>query len=270
MDNLIIKGLELFGFHGVNQEEKAMGQKFIVDAVLTMDMGEACEGDSIDSTINYAVLCRELQNVFTSEKHDLIERAAEVLCEYVLMNYGRVDKIDLTLKKPWAPVHMPLEYPAVRLVRERHVAYLALGSNLGDREENLKKAVEAIEGSSHTSVLKVSKFIETDPVGYEDQDPFLNGAVKVETLLSPKKLIRWLLSIEEDLKRVRTIKWGPRTIDLDVIYYDDMVSDDEEIVLPHPRMHERAFVLDPMNEIAPYALHPILKKRTFELLDEVL
>ena len=270
MDNLIIKGLELFGFHGVNREEKAMGQKFIVDAVLLMDMEEACERDSIDSTINYAELCHELQDVFRSEKHDLIEKAATVMCDYILLNYRQVNEVDLTLKKPWAPVHLPMEYPAVRIVRKRHTAYIAVGSNMGDKEGNIKKAIEVIDSSIRTSVIKTSKLIETDPVGYEDQDVFLNGVFKVETLLSPKQLIRWLLSIEDDLKRVRDVRWGPRTIDLDIIYYDDLVSHDEEVILPHPRMHERGFVLEPLNEIAPYAFHPILKKRTFELLNEVL
>jgi dihydroneopterin aldolase/2-amino-4-hydroxy-6-hydroxymethyldihydropteridine diphosphokinase len=269
MDKLIIKNLELFGFHGVNQEEKTMGQKFIIDVLLDMDMTEAVDKDSLNDTINYAELCHELLNVFKSEKHDLIERAAVVLCDYILLNYKQVNEVELTLKKPWAPVHLPLEYPAVRMVRKRHTAYIAVGSNMGDKGDNIRKAIEAIDSSIQTSVVRTSKIIETDPVGYEDQEVFLNGVFKVETILSPKQLIRWLLSIEDDLKRVRDIRWGPRTIDLDVIYYDDLVSDDEEIVLPHPRMHERGFVLEPLNEIAPYVLHPIIKKRTFELLNDI-
>ena len=173
----------------------------------------------------------------------------------------------MTLKKPWAPVLLELEYPAVRIVRARHIAYIALGSNLGDKKANIEQAINLINQSGHTKIRRQSTLIETDPVGYDDQDQFLNGVVMVSTTLTPRKLIYWLTSIEADLKRERLVKWGPRTIDLDVIYYDDLVTDDMDIVLPHPRMHERAFVFEPLAEIAPYAVHPLYKKRTVELLE---
>ena len=269
MDQLIIKNLELFGFHGVNPEEKSMGQKFIVDAKISLDLSEAGETDSLDSAINYAQLCHELQEVFTHTKHDLIERAATVLCEYILTHYEQVIQVDLTLQKPWAPIHLPIDYPAVRLIRKWHYAHIAVGANLGDKAKNIEDAMTSINDSWHTSITKKSTLIETDPVGYEDQDTFINGVFEIKTLLSPTKLIRWLLSIEQDLKRERIIHWGPRTIDLDVIYYDDIITSLEEIIIPHPRMHERAFVLEPLNEIAPYKMHPILNKRTFQLLDEL-
>lgn len=97
----------------------------------------------------------------------------------------------------------------------------------------------------------------------------LNGACKIKTLLNPKELIKFLLSVEQKLKRERKIKWGPRTIDLDVIFFNDLISEDEDIILPHPRMHERSFVLAPLNEIAPYKIHPLYRKRVFELLEEL-
>lgn len=269
MDQLIIKNLELFGFHGVNSEEKTMGQKFIIDAKISLDLSEAGESDSLASAINYAKLCHELQEEFKSTKHDLIEKAATVLCEYILLNYPMVSSVDLTLKKPWAPIHLPIEYPAIRLVRNWHYAYVALGSNLGNKRDNIQKALDGINASRHSFVVKESTLIETDPVGYTDQDTFVNGVVLIKTLLSPIKLLRYLLALEADLKRERLIKWGPRTIDLDVIYYDDCITSLDEIVIPHPRMHERLFVLEPLNEIAPYAMHPILQKRTFQLLDDL-
>jgi len=268
MDQLIIHNLELFAYHGVNPEEKAMGQKFIVQAKISIDLSQAGDSDSLDTAINYAKLCHELQEVFTDTKHDLIERAATVLCEYILTHYPLVNEVDLTLKKPWAPIHLPIDYPAVRLVRKWHTAFIAVGSNLGNKRDNIEKALTTINHAWHTSIVKKSTLIETDPVGYEDQDTFINGVVEIRTLLTPIKLIRWLLSIEKDLKRQRIIRWGPRTLDLDVIYYDDIITSLEEIVIPHPRMHQRTFVLIPLNEIAPYKMHPILGKRTFQLLDD--
>lgn len=269
MDQLIIKNLELFGYHGVFPEEKVMGQKFIVEAKISLDLSESGETDSLESSIHYGELCHQLQEEFNRTKHDLIERAATVLCNYILIHYPQVTEVDLTLKKPWAPIHLPIDYPAIRLVRRWHKAYIAVGANLGDKRENIKNAFETINDSWHTSIIKQSTLIETEPVGYEDQDTFINGVFEIKTLLTPVKLIRWLLSIEKELKRERVIRWGPRTIDLDVIYYDDIVTSLDEIVIPHPRMHERGFVLEPLNEIAPYYMHPILNKRTFQLLDEL-
>lgn len=269
MDQLIIKDLELFGYHGVNPEEKAMGQKFIVEAKISLDLSEAGERDSLESAIHYGELCHQLQEEFLQTKHDLIERAATVLCHYILTNYPQVIEVDLTLKKPWAPIHLPIDYPAIRLVRGWHTAYIAVGANLGDKLENIKNALDIIDQAWHTSITTKSTLIETQPVGYLDQDTFINGVFKIKTLLTPLKLIRWLQEIEKELKRERIIRWGPRTIDLDIIYYDDMITSLNEIVIPHPRMHERGFVLEPLNEIAPYLMHPVLNKRTFQLLDEL-
>ena len=124
-----------------------------------------------------------------------------------------------------------------------------------------------IEEVNGIKITKTSSFIVTEPWGNEDQEEFLNGAIKVETYLTPRELMTELLRIELELGRVREIKWGPRIIDLDIVLYDDVISNDEFIILPHPLMHLRDFVLKPLNEIAPYALHPLKNKRVFELLD---
>ena len=141
---------------------------------------------------------------------------------------------------------------------------------MGDKEENLKSAIKKIDDSGTNKVIKISNFYVTEPVGYIDQEDFLNAAIEIKTLLSPKQLINFLLNIEKELKRERIIKWGPRTIDLDVLLYDDIVTSNEEIIIPHPRMHERTFVLKPLSDIAPFVLHPILNKRITTLLDEML
>ncbi len=267
MDQLIIKNLELFAYHGVNPEEKAMGQKFLLDAVLDVDLSLAGETDNLDYAVNYAKLCHDIQDIFGEAKDDLIERAATRIVQHILSHYTPINGVDLTLKKPWAPVHLPIEYPAVRIHRRWHQAYIALGSNIGDREETLKKAIKHIDAQPHTGVIKTSTFIETEPVGYVDQDAFINAVIEIKTWQTPTQLMDFLLGIETQLNRVRTIRWGPRTIDLDILYYDNCVTDDEHVLIPHPRMHERTFVLEPLNELAPNKLHPLLKKRTYELLD---
>lgn len=268
MDKIIIEDLEIYAFHGVNQGEKELGQRFLISAELDLDLREAGQSDRLTSTVNYAQLCLEIEQVFKQEKHDLIERAAEVLCNYILINNPLVQNVKVTIKKPWAPIGKMLQHAAVQFERSWHTAYIALGSNMGDKEQNLHKAIEKLNASLNSKVTKISKFYVTDPVGGVEQDQFLNGAIEIKTLLTPEELMNKLLKIEEELKRVRTIKWGPRTIDLDILLYDQLITSTENVIIPHPRMHERSFVLEPLNEIAPYVMHPILGKRVFQLLED--
>ena len=130
-------------------------------------------------------------------------------------------------------------------------AVLALGANIGDPAHQIAKAIEAIAGHPRISLLKQSALIVSEPWGKTDQNPFHNGAVLVETTLSPLELLDFCLATEAEIGRVRIEKWGPRSIDIDLITYDDLVMETERLTLPHPYAHERDFVLDPLREIAP-------------------
>ncbi len=144
-------------------------------------------------------------------------------------------------------------------------AYIGVGSNMGDREKNLNRAVEMLDMADGVEVTAVSSYINTAPVGYTEQADFLNAAVEVRTTLSARELLEVCRGIESELKRERVIRWGPRTIDLDILLYGELVLNEENLVLPHPRMHEREFVLGPLSEIAPQAFHPILQQRVDEI-----
>ena len=145
-------------------------------------------------------------------------------------------------------------------------AFLSLGSNLGDRLANLKRAIEKIEEPSQIMVTKVSPVYETEPVGRENQGWFLNLVLQVETSLEPFALLERLSSIEDQMGRKREKRWGSRNIDLDILLYDTRMVDSERLTIPHPRMHERRFVLVPLAQIAPKLLHPRLEKNIEELL----
>jgi 2-amino-4-hydroxy-6-hydroxymethyldihydropteridine diphosphokinase len=148
-------------------------------------------------------------------------------------------------------------------------AYIALGSNLGDRRDYLERGITALQ--SHVVVSRVSTFYETTPVGGPaGQGPFLNAAAELRTDLAPTQLLQLLLDVERGLGRVRTEKDGPRTLDLDLLLYGDLVVRDADLILPHPRLHERLFVLQPLAEIAPGAVHPVLKRTIAELLSTLL
>ena len=145
-----------------------------------------------------------------------------------------------------------------------HTAFVALGSNLGDREENLHCALELLTQNG-IEIVKVSKFIETEPYGVIDQPRFLNGVCQVKTVLKPLELLRLLLAVEKEMGRVRLRHWGERNIDLDLLLYEDVIMDTEELRLPHPDMANRDFVMLPLAEIAPELKHHVLNKTMAEL-----
>ena len=144
-----------------------------------------------------------------------------------------------------------------------NIAYIAFGSNMGDKENNIKKALVLL--ADKCTILKTSTFYKTEPVGFLDQDWFLNGVVKIETNLGPLELLKFLQKIELDLGRIKIFKNGPRIIDLDILFYDNDIINKKDFIVPHPRLHERLFVLDPMCEIEGEFVHPVFRKNIFEL-----
>jgi len=145
-----------------------------------------------------------------------------------------------------------------------HTTYIALGTNLGERLENLRAAIKAM--APDVTVLAKSHVYETPPWGVEDQPAFLNMVVKAETGMEPDELLTYLKQLESGLGREKSVRWGPRLIDLDILFYDDLVIDTPPLVIPHPRLHERAFVLVPLADVAAEAVHPVLGEFIWELL----
>ena len=269
MDKIHIKDLEIIGFHGAIPEEKVLGQKFVLSFELDVDLRQAGKNDDLTKTVHYGELAQKVEEEFTKTSYDLIEKAAEEICEFVLLNYPLVKKVKLLLKKPWAPTRKHVEYVAVEIERKWNKVYIAAGSNLGDKEETLKEAIYIIDKRKDCVVTKVSNFYTTDPVGYEDQDQFVNCVFEINTLQTPRELMDTLLEVENDCQRERIIRWGPRTLDLDIIFYNDIISYDEHILIPHPRAHERQFVMKPMCDINPYYVHPIYRKRVMDISSEL-
>lgn len=142
--------------------------------------------------------------------------------------------------------------------------YLALGTNLGDRLANLHAAIDALAPS--IVIGPRSKIYETPPWGYADQPAFLNMAVKCETDLEPESLLKRLKQLEVQIGREQSFRWGPRLMDVDILFYDDLIFESEALTIPHPRLHERAFALVPLADIAPDYVHPVLNKTIKELL----
>lgn len=146
-------------------------------------------------------------------------------------------------------------------------AFIAVGSNLGDREKNIADAQKKLSTASGIQFLEASSLYETDPVGGPPQGKYLNAVWKIETDLKPQALLKLLLQIEADLGRVRTEKNAPRPIDLDILFYGDTIVAEPGLRIPHPRLHEREFVLQPLMDLAPDVVHPELKKTIRELYE---
>ena len=183
----------------------------------------------------------------------------------MLLRYPLLKGVTLEIKKPWAPIGLPMETVAVKITRFWHRAYLGLGSNLGDKKAYLDRAVEALNETPGCRVEKVSSYHVTAPYGGVEQEDFLNGCLALDTLLPPQELLERLHEIEAEAHRERTVRWGPRTLDLDILLYDDLILETDDLILPHVEMHKRGFVLNPLKEIAPNKRHPILKQTVTEL-----
>ena len=148
------------------------------------------------------------------------------------------------------------------------LVYIGIGSNLGDKLENCGRAVEAIAADDKNRVVKRSPFYLTEPVGEKEQEWFVNGAIAVETSLAPRQLLDFLLAIERSMGRVRKKRWGPRVIDLDILFYGDEIIMENGLEVPHPHLHERMFVLVPLRDIAPDFVHPRLGKTISQIIAE--
>src|SRR5262249_34847168 len=148
-------------------------------------------------------------------------------------------------------------------------ATIGLGSNLGDREANLRQALEHLAQTPDTAVVRASSLYDTEPVGVEEQPHFLNAVAQLETQLSPQQLLWNLKLIERRLGRVRTQRWGPRTIDLDLLLYEDLVLDEDDLQIPHPELAKRSFVLVPLVELDPLLVHPATGETMLALLQKL-
>ncbi|OIP38987.1 2-amino-4-hydroxy-6-hydroxymethyldihydropteridine diphosphokinase [Candidatus Desantisbacteria bacterium CG2_30_40_21] len=149
------------------------------------------------------------------------------------------------------------------------IAYISFGSNIGDRVEYIDTALGIIRAHPFVQQMQVSSYYETEPVGNVDQPKFINGVVKISTTYSCEDLLAFLLRVECMLGREKTVHWGPRNIDLDILLYDDACISQPNLQVPHPEMHNRAFVLIPLNEIAPEVKHPISGKTIRELVENI-
>ncbi len=263
-DRITLTGVCGRGFHGVFEHERREGQDFVVDVELAVDLGPAGRSDDLADTVNYGEIGAAVLARIEGEPFDLVERLAEVIADDALA-HGAVDEVVVTVHKPQAPVGVPFADVTVRIVRQRPdvPVVLAVGANLpwGESEPaaTVRSAVEALGHHPALRAVRASGSFGTDPVGGPEQPRYVNAVVLARTALSPTSLLRELHALEAAFDRTREVRWGARTLDLDLVQYGDaaagtdVVSDQERLTLPHPRAHERGFVLVPWLDADPDA-----------------
>lgn len=269
MDIISIKDLVVYAFHGALPEENKLGQNFIISAKLFTNTRPAGRTDTLDKTINYAEVCHFINDFTRKHTVKLIETAAEQLAAQLLLNFSLIKKISLTIKKPSAPVGLPLKYTAVTITRCWHEVFISFGSNIDNKEKYINDGIRALNNIPQIKNIVISDLYDSSPYGEVAQDNFINGVLKLSTLLSPHELLNILHAVEKAAGRKRTIHWGPRTLDLDILFYDEKIIYDEELIVPHPDMLNRDFVMVPLQQIAPYKIHPLTGKTITQLAQEI-
>lgn len=264
LDRVSLAGLRVYAYHGVLPGERQYGQEFVIDVVLWLDTRAAAAADDLALAADYSAITGRIARLASGPPVQLIETLAQRLADGCLAEPA-VQEVEITVHKPQAPIPHRFADVSVTIQRKRPTGdgpggeqpvVIALGSNLGDRLGHLQGAVDALAGTPGLTQARVSPVYQTAPVGGPAQPDYYNAVLTARTVLPPRALLDRCQQVENAFGRVRAETWGPRTLDLDIIVYGDVVTDDPELTLPHPRAGERAFVLAPWHTIDPDAVIP--------------
>jgi len=232
--------------------ERLEGQDFIVDCEMEVDTGPAAQSDDVSETVNYAAVAADVVAIIEGEPRNLIEKVVAEIADTVLANYELVQGAVITLHKPQAPVGVPFGDVSIRTRRRRDMpVVIAVGANVGQPQEAVTGGIRELSDIPGVWGVRASPSYRTTPVGGPAQDDYVNAVAVARTSLSPHRLLEQLQQVEQRWGRSRSLRWGPRTLDLDLVQYGGPSSGGERLLndpvlcLPHPRAHQRAFVLVP-------------------------
>ena len=277
MFKIIIKNLNLFGYHGVKESEKEDGQNFCFNIEILLGASDFPDTDDLEDTLNYSGVIELIKNINSSRSFNLLETLSRTIASRIMEMSSMAERVTVKIEKTSPPIKENLESVGVECVLDRRNlknngksdnkngsesepepgevdVYMSLGSNIGNKESNLRKAVELINRNPNINIIKVSSIYETEPMYLKDQDYFYNIVLlaKVNSKISPFEMMGFLKGIEYGMGRKRVEKkYGPRIIDIDLLYYGKMFMESDFLTIPHPAIEKRKFVLVPLSEIAP-------------------
>lgn len=294
LDQIWVQGIRVTGYHGVYDAEKETGQLFLADVVAHVSTHGAASRDDLQRTVNYSDIADRAAGVLGGDPADLLETVAEHIARSILEMDG-VHCVDVTVHKPQAPLHVEFRDVMVKIRRDlksgalwadkrigssagrsadlltgrRHIddpadeqpaqpvtAYLALGGNVGDVDAAFREALWELHRIPGIAVQRASSLFRTAPVGGPPQDDYLNVVIEVQTALAPRELLAACQGVEVLHGRERLVENGPRTLDVDILWYDGRTIDAEDVQVPHPRAAQRGFVLQPWATLAPDVMIP--------------
>lgn len=269
-DFIKVTNLKVFAYHGVLEEEKKKGQDFYLNAKVYVDMRKAGLTDRLEDTINYDSVCIFLAEVFAEKQFDTIEAAAEYTLQEVIVNFPTIEAMELEIRKPHAPLTYVPEDISVTIYREWHTVYLSFGSNVGEPIGTINEAIIMLKDPYAIRNIKRSDLFVTKPYGPVEQNDFVNGCLEMETYMDPEELVTYIHEIEDYFERDRSIHWGPRPIDLDIVFFDDYVYNSKTLTIPHADMENRMFVLEPLSQLCPGRRHPVWGKTVDQMKKELI
>lgn len=268
-DFIKVTNMKVFAYHGVLEKEKKNGQDFFLNAKVYVDMRKAGLTDKLEDTINYDSVCIFLAEVFAEKVFDTIEAAAEYTLQEVIVNFPTIQAMELEVRKPHAPLTYVPEDISVTIYREWHTVYLSFGSNVGNPTGHINEAIAILKNPYAIRNVKRSNLYVTKPYGPVEQNDFVNGCLEMETYMDPEELVEYIHEIEDYFERDRSIHWGPRPIDMDIVFWDDEVYNSKALTIPHVDMENRMFVLEPLSELCPGKRHPVWGKTVAQLKKEL-
>lgn len=268
-DFIKVTNMKVFAYHGVLAEEKKNGQDFYLNAKVYVDMRLAGLTDKLEDTINYDQVCIFLAEVFAEKPFDTIEAAAEYTVQEIMVNFPTIQAMELEVRKPHAPLTYVPEDISVTIYREWHTVYLSFGSNMGNPTGHINEAITMLKDPYAIRNVKLSELFVTKPYGPVEQNDFVNGCLEMETYMDPEELVNYIHEIEDYFERDRSIHWGPRPIDLDIVFFDDYVYNSKALTIPHADMENRMFVLEPLSQLCPGRRHPVWGKTVAQLKKEL-
>lgn len=266
---VFIENYEITACHGVNEEEKVNPQRFVVSARLEQDVTAAGISDNVVETTSYSAVCKRIKSFFLQKSVNLLEYLALNCARMIIEEFPLVKSAEVIVRKPDAPMKGIFDAVGVTARVRRSVVYLSMGSNIGDRQAYMDNAVRLLAADPLIFDVEESRRIETAPYGGVAKDVFVNSVLRIETAHTPYTLLGSLHNIESECGRVRKERWGDRTLDLDIIFFDDEIIDEGELIVPHADMANRIFVLEPLAELAPFKVHPVTRRRVVDMLNDL-